>query len=114
MSDSFNKKSRQPNPQKGFSASFMQGGGQNGALKWLQETQTPVCVFLITGVKFEGVINSFDQYTIGIVDIKGYQQLIYKDKISTLTLRKTTPSVSTMRSKLSRMTNSTEESEPKS
>lgn len=73
---------------KNFALSFMQGGGQNSALKWLTSNAVPVCIFLITGVKFEGVITSFDQYTICITDIKGHQQLIYKDKISTLTLRK--------------------------
>lgn len=71
-----------------FSSAFAQNGGQNGALKYLAENAVPVCVFLITGVKFEGVISSFDQYTIGITDIKGHQQLIYKDKISTLTLKR--------------------------
>ncbi|MGN0908079.1 MAG: RNA chaperone Hfq [Succinivibrio sp.] len=74
---------------KGFMLSFMQGGGQNAALKYLTENAIPVSVFLITGVKFDGVITAFDQYTICIRDIKEHQQLIYKDKISTLSLRKT-------------------------
>lgn len=73
---------------KGFMLSFMQGGGQNAALKYLTENTIPVSVFLITGVKFDGVITAFDQYTICIRDIKDHQQLIYKDKISTLALRK--------------------------
>ncbi len=73
---------------KGFMLSFMQGGGQNAALKYLTENAIPVSVFLITGVKFDGVITAFDQYTICIRDIKEHQQLIYKDKISTLAMRK--------------------------
>lgn len=73
---------------KGFVLSFMQGGGQNSALKYLRDNAVPVSVFLITGVKFDGVITAFDQYTICIRDIKDNQQLIYKDKISTLALRK--------------------------
>ena len=71
-----------------FSSAFAKNGGQNGALKFLVDNAVPVCVFLITGVKFEGVISSFDQYTVGITDIKGHHQLIYKDKISTLTLKR--------------------------
>lgn|GEM_PF-1638949 len=73
---------------KGFMLSFMQGGGQNAALKYLTDNAISVSVFLITGVKFDGVITAFDQYTICIRDIKDHQQLIYKDKISTLALRK--------------------------
>lgn len=80
--------------QKSFVSVFMQKGGQNAALQWLLDTKTPVCIFLITGVKFEGVVCGFDQYTIGIVDVKGHQQLVYKDKISTLTLKKSGPQVS--------------------
>lgn len=86
-----NKDSGRDSLGKEFTISFAQNGGQNGALKWLVSNAVPVCIFLITGVKFEGVINSFDQYTIGITDIKGHQQLIYKDKISTLTPRRPVP-----------------------
>jgi RNA chaperone Hfq len=73
---------------KGFMLSFMQGGGQNAALKYLADNSIPVSVFLITGVKFDCVITAFDQYTICIRDVKDHQQLIYKDKISTLALRR--------------------------
>ncbi|HAH70323.1 MAG TPA: hypothetical protein DCL74_00790 [Succinivibrionaceae bacterium] len=83
-----NKEGGRESTARLFSAAFAKEGGQNGALKFLADNAVPVCIFLITGVKFEGVINSFDQYTVGIVDIKGNQQLIYKDKISTLTLRR--------------------------
>lgn len=73
--------------QKTFVQAFMQNGGQNAALQWLLDNKTPVTIFFVTGVKLEGIINSFDQYTIAIMDFKGNQQLIYKDKISTLTVR---------------------------
>ena len=39
---------------KGFMLSFMQGGGQNAALKYLTDNAISVSVFLITGVKFDG------------------------------------------------------------
>ena len=87
-----NKEGARDSTARLFSVAFAQGGGQNGALKFLVDNQVPVCIFLITGVKFEGVISSYDQYTVGITDVKGHQQLIYKDKISTLTLKKSTHS----------------------
>ncbi len=73
--------------QKTFAQAFMQNGGQNAALQWLLENRVPVTIFFVTGVKFEGIIDSFDQFTIAIVDVKGNQQLIYKDKISTLMVK---------------------------
>ncbi len=87
-----NKEGARDSTARLFSVAFAQGGGQNAALKFLVDNQVPVCIFLITGVKFEGLISSYDQYTIGITDVKGHQQLIYKDKISTLTLRKSSHS----------------------
>ncbi len=73
--------------QRSLAASFIQGGGQNAALEWLVKNKKTVLIFLITGVKFEGVITGFDQYTICITDIRRHQQLIYKDKISTMVLK---------------------------
>lgn len=77
-----------------LSTAFMLDGGQDAALQWLVDNKAQICVFLITGVKFEGVIEAFDQYTISIKDIKDRQQLIYKDKISTLSLKKGSGQVS--------------------
>ncbi|MGN0915591.1 MAG: RNA chaperone Hfq [Succinivibrio sp.] len=74
--------------QKGMVSAFVQGKGQNAALKWLMDSRTPVSVFLITGVKFEGLISAFDAFTISITDAKRHQQMIYKDKISTITVKK--------------------------
>lgn len=74
--------------QKGMVNAFVQGKGQNAALKWLMESRVPVSVFLVTGVKFEGLVSAFDAFTIKISDLKHNQQLIYKDKISTITIKK--------------------------
>ena len=74
--------------QKGMVTAFVQGKGQNAALKWLMDTRTPVSIFLITGVKFEGLVSAFDAFTISITDVKHHQQMIYKDKISTVTVKK--------------------------
>lgn len=83
-----NRQRRPKDRQKGMVAAFVQGKGQNAALKWLMDSKTPVCIFLSTGVKFEGVINAFDAFTISIVDVKHHQQMVYKDKISTITVKR--------------------------
>ncbi len=89
MSEVPGKFAKQDNRKKtSFVSAFMQQGGQDAALQWLVDTKTPVCIFLITGVKFEGYVNAFDPYTISIIDVKNHQQLVYKDKISTLALKK--------------------------
>lgn len=44
---------------KPFTQSFMQKG-QNGALDYLTKSKAVVCVFLTTGVVFEGIITSYD------------------------------------------------------
>ena len=78
------KNTHERNRQKGMVSAFVQGKGQNAALKWLMESKTPVCIYLISGVKFEGEISSFDAFTICVNDVKKHQQIIYKDKISTI------------------------------
>ncbi len=88
MSEEQKNSEKKNDKPKSFVQAFMLQGGQNAALQWFVDNKTPISVFLITGVKFDGVISSFDQYTISIIDVKGNQQLIYKDKISTLTTRK--------------------------
>ena len=64
---------------------FSLGNGQESALNWLREKKIPVAVFLISGIKLEGVITSHDQYSLLLTDARGIQQLIYKAKISTIT-----------------------------
>lgn len=83
-----NRPNRGRDRQKGMVSAFVQGKGQNAALKWLMESRTPVSIFLITGVKFEGLVSAFDAFTISITDVKHHQQMIYKDKISTITIKK--------------------------
>ncbi len=80
--------SKNKDKQRGMVNAFVQGKGQNAALKWLMDSKTPVSIFLITGVKFEGLVSSFDAFTISITDVKHHQQMIYKDKISTITVKK--------------------------
>lgn len=64
---------------------FSLGNGQDGALDWFQKTKQPVAIFLISGIKLEGLVSSHDQYSLLLTDSHGNQQLIYKAKISTIT-----------------------------
>ncbi len=65
---------------------FSLGNGQETALNWLSRTKQTVAVFLISGIKLEGVVTSHDQYSLLLTDSHGNQQLIYKAKISTITV----------------------------
>jgi|SRR5574344_204548 host factor-I protein len=64
---------------------FSLGNGQETALNWLRKTKQSVAVFLISGIKLEGIVSGHDQYSLLLTDSHGNQQLIYKAKISTIT-----------------------------
>ncbi|NOZ53176.1 MAG: RNA chaperone Hfq [Gammaproteobacteria bacterium] len=55
---------------------------QDAFLKKCQKENFPVHVFLVSGVKLNGRIDSFDQYAIFLKN--GSSQLIYKHQISTV------------------------------
>ncbi len=65
---------------------FSLGNGQEDALNWLRTTKQVVAVFLISGIKLEGVVTGHDQYSLLLTDSHGNKQLVYKAKISTITL----------------------------
>ena len=49
----------------------------------VREQKTPLTVFLANGVKLQGIIASFDNFSIVLVR-DGFSQLIYKHAISTV------------------------------
>jgi host factor-I protein len=55
---------------------------QDAFLNYLRKSKISVTVFLLNGVKLNGVISCFDQNTI-VIKKDGYIQLIYKHAIST-------------------------------
>jgi host factor-I protein len=55
---------------------------QDAFLSRCQEEQIPVNIFLVSGIKLTGQIDSFDQYAIFLKN--GTSQLIYKHQISTI------------------------------
>ena len=65
---------------------FSLGNGQDSALNWLRKNRSQVAIFLVSGIKLEGVISGFDQYSVLLTDANGNQQMIYKAKISTIAM----------------------------
>ena len=56
---------------------------QDTFLNHVRKTKTPVTVFLIIGVKLQGVITWFDNFCV-LLRREGQSQLIYKHAISTI------------------------------
>ena len=56
---------------------------QDTFLNHVRKTKTPVAVFLINGVKLQGVITWFDNFCV-LLRREGQSQLIYKHAISTI------------------------------
>ncbi|MGL4753300.1 MAG: RNA chaperone Hfq [Aeromonadaceae bacterium] len=75
--------------QQNFSTleqAFSLGNGQDSALNWLRKNRSQVAIFLVSGIKLEGSISGFDQYSVLLTDAHGNQQMIYKAKISTIAM----------------------------
>ena len=68
----------------------MSGKGQllqDPFLNTLRKEHIPVSIYLVNGIKLEGVINSFDQYVIllkGSNPRNSVLQMVYKHAISTV------------------------------
>ena len=56
---------------------------QDVFLNHVRKNKTPVTVFLINGVKLQGVINWFDNFSV-LLRRDGHVQLVYKHAISTV------------------------------
>jgi host factor-I protein len=56
---------------------------QDTFLTHVREQKIPLTVFLANGVKLQGIIASFDSFSIALVR-DGFSQLIYKHAISTI------------------------------
>ena len=56
---------------------------QDVFLNQLRKTKTPVTIFLINGVKLQGVITWFDNFCV-LLRRDGQSQLVYKHAISTI------------------------------
>lgn len=56
---------------------------QDVFLNHVRKNKTPLTVFLGNGVKLEGIVNWFDDFSILLIR-KGHSQLVYKHAISTV------------------------------
>ncbi len=66
-----------------MSLSEQQSSLQHTFLNKLRKEKTPVTIFLINGVKLEGIITWFDSFSV-LLRRHNHQQLIYKHAISTV------------------------------
>jgi len=56
---------------------------QDVFLNAVRKTKTPLTVFLVNGVKLQGVITWFDNFTV-LLRRDGHSQLVFKHAISTV------------------------------
>ena len=56
---------------------------QDVFLNFIRKNRTPVTVFLVNGVKLQGIVTSFDNFSV-LLRRDGHTQLVYKHAISTV------------------------------
>ncbi len=56
---------------------------QDVFLNFIRKNKTPVTVFLVNGVKLQGIVTWFDNFSV-LLRRDGHTQLIYKHAISTI------------------------------
>ena len=56
---------------------------QDVFLNQLRKTKTPVTIFLVNGVKLQGIVTWFDNFCV-LLKRDGHAQLVYKHAISTI------------------------------
>lgn len=56
---------------------------QDAFLNHVRKSKIPVTVFLVNGVKLQGVVTWFDNYSL-LLRREGHSQLVYKHAISTI------------------------------
>ncbi|MEO0643096.1 MAG: RNA chaperone Hfq [Pseudomonadota bacterium] len=76
-----------PEPPKGGAGAGAKGGPsgnlQDAFLNLLRRNKTPVTMFLVKGVKLQGIVTWFDNFSI-LLRRDGQSQLVYKHAISTI------------------------------
>ena len=56
---------------------------QDVVLNHVRKSKTPVTIFLVNGVKLQGIITWFDNFSV-LLRRDGHTQLVYKHAISTI------------------------------
>ena len=76
-------RSESPEPGSAQKAQIKQGSLQDSFLNLLRKNKTPVTMFLVKGVKLQGIVTWFDNFSI-LLRRDGQSQLVYKHAISTI------------------------------
>jgi host factor-I protein len=79
---SFNKKKQQDGGIKTMAADRAQNL-QDTFLNHVRKTKTPLTIFLVNGVKLQGIVTWFDNFCL-LLRRDGHSQLVYKHAISTI------------------------------
>ena len=72
-----------PPPEKPKKGKDKQPSLQDAFLNLLRKNKTPVTVFLVKGVKLQGIVTWFDNFSI-LLRRDGQSQLVYKHAVSTI------------------------------
>jgi host factor-I protein len=72
-----------PAPQAGDGGDHRQASLQDAFLNLLRKNKIPVTMFLVKGVKLQGIVTWFDNFSI-LLRRDGQSQLVYKHAISTI------------------------------
>ena len=56
---------------------------QDVFLNYIRKNKTPVTIFLVNGVKLQGIVTWFDNFSV-LLRRDGHSQLVYKHAISTI------------------------------
>ncbi|WP_284125532.1 RNA chaperone Hfq [Parerythrobacter aestuarii] len=78
-----NTLSARPRSQDSEARGGKQGNLQDNFLNLLRRNKTPVTVFLVKGVKLQGIVTWFDNFSM-LLRRDGQSQLVYKHAISTI------------------------------
>lgn len=70
-------------PQSDGASRVKQGTLQDAFLNSLRKAKTPVTMFLVKGVKLQGIVTWFDNFSI-LLRRDGHSQLVYKHAVSTI------------------------------
>ena len=82
-SDAAPKEETKPTKQSKAPASSKQASLQDAFLNLLRKNKAPVTMFLVKGVKLQGIVTWFDNFSI-LLRRDGQSQLVYKHAISTI------------------------------
>jgi host factor-I protein len=74
---------RQQPPKGAKNVSEKAQNVQDVFLNHIRKTKTPVTIFLVNGVKLQGIVTWFDNFSV-LLRRDGHSQLVYKHAISTI------------------------------